>query len=232
MGKELCVACEYLDSCIFRGLAEDKRVQLYAVLQHRVFAKSELIFQQGAAISGCHILCRGKVKLARRTPQGKRQLIQFPRPGDLFGESAFLGKKESAVYAQALEKSVIGWVSQGDFLELLQRYPGVSLEVNRKFARTLEQLRIRLTERAYEGACDRLIGLLVELSTEYGCRTDQGLRIDLELTEVEIAEMLGNTREWVCKQMATVQRRRLIAYRRGKIVILDEAGLWQLITSP
>ncbi len=44
--------------------------------------------------------------------------------------------------------------------------------------------------------------------------------------------MVGNTREWVSKQMSELQRRGLIFHCRGEIVILDEAGLRQLITPP
>jgi CRP/FNR family transcriptional regulator len=96
----------------------------------------------------------------------------------------------------------------------------------------LDELRVRLTERSYSGTHERLVRLILQLGEKYGCQSESGLVIDLSLTQVEIAEMLGNTPEWVSKQMRVLKSRGLIAYRRGKLVILNEAGLQQRVTPP
>lgn len=220
MGSEPCLACEASNVCLFCSLPEEGQARFCAILEHRAFAKGTLIFEQGEAISGCHLLCWGKVKLMRRTPQGKKQLIQFLHPGDLFGESAFCDEKKSSVYARTLEKSVIAWLSQGGLLELMGRYPELAFEINRRLARSLERLRIRLTEQSYERTRERLIGLLLELGTEYGLRSEEGLRIDLKVDQGEFAALLGNTREWICKQLGILQSRGLIAFNRGEVVIV------------
>ncbi|MEM3078427.1 MAG: helix-turn-helix domain-containing protein, partial [Nitrososphaerales archaeon] len=79
---------------------------------------------------------------------------------------------------------------------------------------------------------ERLIKLIVELGEKYGRKSNRGLLIDLELTERDLAGMLGNTPEWVCKQLRILWKQGLVAYRRGELMILDEAGLRQRITPP
>jgi hypothetical protein len=92
------------------------------------------------------------------------------------------------------------------------------------------RLRVRLAERAHLGARERLIKLLVELSEKYGCKGERGLVIELELTERDLAGMLGNTPEWICKQLGVLKQRGLVAYRRGELTILNEVELRRYIT--
>jgi CRP/FNR family transcriptional regulator len=201
-------------------------------MRHHTYAKNETIFRQGAEISGLYLLCHGKVKLARYTSRGQKQIVKFLKTGDLFGESGLLEPRVASVYARALEESVVGWLSVGDFQELLKRKPPIALEIQRRLVQELDELRVRLTERSYSGTHERLVRLILQLGEKYGCQSESGLVIDLKLTQVEIAEMLGNTRVWVCNQIGVLRERELIAYRRGELVILSETGLQQLITPP
>jgi hypothetical protein len=131
-----------------------------------------------------------------------------------------------------LAESVVGWISPADFQELLRRNSSIALEMQRRLAGEITELRVRLAERAYLGARERLIKLLLELGEKYGCKGERGLVMRLELTERDLAGMLGNTREWVCKQLGALRERGLIAYRRGELVILDEAELRRHVTPP
>ncbi len=232
MRKVSCVVCEASRSCPFTALRCEERSPLSSLIQHQLYQKGETIFHQGAVISGLYVLCDGKVKLARCTSDGHKQIIKLLGDGDLFGELGLWEAQASSVSAQALADSVVGWLSLGDFQELLKRYPPMALGIQRRLAQEIGDLYVRLAERAYARARERLIKLLLELGAKYGRESDQGLQIDLELTERDIAEMLGNTPEWVCKQLGVLKRRGLIAYRRGELVILDEVELRRYLTPP
>jgi CRP-like cAMP-binding protein len=131
-----------------------------------------------------------------------------------------------------LAESVVGWISPADFQELLKRNSSIALEMQKKLSQEITELRVRLAERAYLGARERLIKLLVELGEKYGCKGERGLVVSLELTERDLAGMLGNTPEWICKQSGVLKSRGLVAYRRGELTILDEAELRRYITPP
>jgi CRP/FNR family transcriptional regulator len=233
MRKANCAVCAASTSCFFTHLPLAERSQLNSLIRHRLYEKGETIFAQRSTISGCHILCQGKVQLAHRTGDVRTQIVTFLRDGECFGEEGFWQPSPSSVAAQVLANSVVGWLSPADFQELLRRNSSIALEIQRRLAGEVRELRVRLAELAYLGTRERLIKLLLELGEKYGCRrSDSGLAIDLELTERELAEMLGNTREWICKQMGVLKSRGLIAYRRGELVILNEAGLRQRVTPP
>jgi CRP/FNR family transcriptional regulator len=202
------------------------------LVRHRSYAKGETLFAQGETISGCHMLYWGKVQLAHRTRDGQTHIIKFLRGGECFGEEGFWQASASSVSARALAESVVGWISPADFQELLKRNSSIALEMQKKLSQEITELRVRLAERAYLGARERLIKLLVELGEKYGCKGERGLVVSLELTERDLAGMLGNTPEWICKQSGVLKSRGLVAYRRGELTILDEAELRRYITPP
>ncbi|MEM2941773.1 MAG: Crp/Fnr family transcriptional regulator [Thermoproteota archaeon] len=230
MHKTDCAACEI--SCPFGSLSIHERSQLNSLMRYQSYAKGEPIFAQGSTISGCYVLCQGKVQLAHRTRDGYKQIVKFLRDGECFGEEGFWQASPSSVSAQALADSVVGWLSSADFQELSRRNSSLALEIQKRLAGEVKELRVRLAEQAYLGTRERLIKLIVELGERYGHRSDHGLIIDLELTERELAGMLGNTPAWICKQLRVLWKQGLVAYRRGELMILDEASLRQRVTPP
>lgn len=225
MQQKIAFACECHDQCIFSQLNG-------LLLRHAKYKNGEIIFAQGVLISGCFVLCSRKVKLVRRTSSGHKQTIKFLGDGDLFGESALLEARVSSVEAEACAESVVGWLRPGDFQELMEQHSQIAFTVQKRLACEVEELRMRLTELAYRGVLERLVALILELGEKYGQKSPRGRRVDLELTQCEIAEMLGVTREWASKRMSVLQKRGLIIYRRGEIVILDEAGLRSIYPPP
>jgi len=232
MGKVSCVVCKNPTSCFFTNLPIAERSQLSSLIHHRLYAKGKTLFAQGETISGCYVLCRGKVQLVHRTRDGQIHIVKFLRSGECFGEEGFGQASASSVSARALAESVVGWISPADFQELLRRNSSIALEMQRRLAGEITELRVRLAERAYLGARERLIKLLLELGEKYGCKGERRLVMRLELTERDLAGMLGNTREWTCKQLCVLKQRGLIAYRRGELTILNEAELRRYITPP
>jgi CRP/FNR family transcriptional regulator len=191
-----------------------------------------MIFEQGAVISGLYLLCRGAAQLTRYMQRGGQYVVRLLGAGDFFGASALWGAKTSSVEARALAESVIGWLSPSSFQELLRRNPIIALELQKRLAQEVSELYVHLAEQAHLGIRGRLAQLLIELGQKYGRAGAHGLLIDLEITEQELAEMLGCSREWVSKQMSKLQGRGLIFHCRREIVILDEAGLRQFIAPP
>jgi CRP-like cAMP-binding protein len=167
-----------------------------------------------------------------RTRDGQIHIVKFLRSGECFGEEGFGQASASSVSARALADSVVGWISPADFQELLGRNSSIAREIQKRLAGEIKELRVRLAERAYLEARERLIKLLLELGEKYGCKGERGLVIELELTERDLAGMLGNTPEWICKQLGVLKQRGLIAYRRGELMILNKAELRLHITPP
>lgn len=209
--------CEASHEWLLNYLPLEERSQLHTLMQHRLCDKNETIFSQGDIISGYWVLCQGKVQLLHRTSDGNKQTVKLLRDGDCFGEDGFVRPSASSVSAQALAESVIGWLSLADMQDFLRCSPTLALEFMKRLTHEVRELRVRLVELAHLGTRERLIKLLLELGDKWW--------IDVKLTEQDFADMLGNTRVWVCRQMSVLRDRGLIAYKRGQLVILDKEKL-------
>ncbi|MCX8103964.1 MAG: cyclic nucleotide-binding domain-containing protein [Candidatus Bipolaricaulota bacterium] len=80
MRKTNCAVCEA--RCPFGSLSLHERSRLNSLIRHHRYEKGETIFAQGNMISGCYMLCEGKVQLAHRT--GHTQIVKFLRDGECF----------------------------------------------------------------------------------------------------------------------------------------------------
>jgi CRP/FNR family cyclic AMP-dependent transcriptional regulator len=224
--------CEAPSLGLFEHLSIEEQSQLHASMRHRIYDSGEIIFSQGDVISGFWRLCRGKVQLSRLMRDGSKQTVKLLRDGDCFGEEGFVQTSVSCVSAQALARSVVSWLSLADLHDFLRRSPVAALALLTKLSQEVSELRVRLAEQAHLGTYERLIKLLLELGEKYGSRSGGKVVINVELTEQGLADMLGNTRVWVCRQLSVLRERGLIAYRRGELVILNEAALRQLAPPP
>jgi CRP/FNR family transcriptional regulator len=224
--------CKDSADCFFSHFPVAERSRFNSLIRHRIYQKGELIFGQGAVISGLYLLCRGAAWLTHYTQRRGQYVVRLLGAGDLFGAPALWETEAASVEAQALAESMIGWLSPSDLQEILKQEPLMALEIQKRLAQEVSELYVRLAEQAHWGTRGRLVQFLLDLGKKYGRISDSGFLIDLELTEQELAEMLGCSREWVSKQMSTLQRCGLIFHCRGEIVILDEAGLQRLIAPP
>lgn len=155
-------------------------------------------------------------------------MLRFYSAGDLLGGSIQYGADIHGTYARVLEDSLVGFINEADFADLLRRYPQDSLEIIRRLSQELEMLRRRLAAVSYKGVRERLSDLLVELGEKYGVKEENGLLIDLGLTQEELAEMIGSARQTVSHHLGKLAQRGLISLEGHKILIIDEKGLKDL----
>ncbi|MFN4217834.1 MAG: cyclic nucleotide-binding domain-containing protein [Candidatus Bipolaricaulia bacterium] len=81
--------CEAQNEGLFNYLPPEEQAQLHTLMQHRLYDKGETIFSQGDIISGCWVLCQGKVQLIHLTTDGCKQTVELLKDGDCFGEDGF-----------------------------------------------------------------------------------------------------------------------------------------------
>lgn len=219
-----CKDCSNLDSCVLSRLDEEELSQVARMTRQISYAKGEIIFHQGFPILGFYILCQGKAKLVHRTKGVKKVLFRFYSSGDLIG--GLMDKEQTYnASAETLEDSLVAFIKEADFADLLCRYPRVSLEVSRRLSRELEALQKRLSALSYKGVGERLSDLLLELGREYGIEQEGGLLIDLRLSPQDLADMIGCSRQTASAELHKLARKGLIQVKRGTILLVDEAGL-------
>jgi CRP-like cAMP-binding protein len=170
---------------------------------------------------GVLVLLSGRVKICQLTADGKQSIMSFIEPGELFGEFAVIGGDTREEYAEAVLPAQIAWIPKHDLLALMSRYPDISLGISKIIGCRRQRIERRLRNLLFQSNRKRLIHLLLELVERYGEPVDDGVRLNIKLTHLEMANVIGSTRETVTVVLGQLQAENLIRVVRRQITIVD-----------
>jgi len=222
---DCCGECSW----IFEGLDSEARGKLRMMVRQFQYPKGEVIFQESEPAFGFYIICKGKVKLAKHSLKGKKQILKLLGPGEVLGEKTMFDREIYTAYAETLEETKLHFIEREPFLELLRAHPGVALKFIEKLSREIKAFQDKLMETSYVGSLERLARLLLLMGKEYGIQTGRGLDIGVELSRQELAELAGISTETAIRMLSRLKERRLIALDGPKIYIIDRGGLSALV---
>ena len=204
---------------LLRYLEEEELDQLLAFAHQRRCAAGELLFQKGDAGDSLLAIVSGHIKISTLSEDGKEIVLNILGPGELFGEIALIDGKERSADAHAMEASELMVIDGRDFMPFLHDRPELS-------TRLLVVLceRIRWVSDLYEDAVflnlpSRLAKHLLRLAGSYGEKTESGTRITLKLSQQDLGNLLGTSRESINKQVRAWQAKGLISVDQGLITL-------------
>jgi len=125
-------------------------------------------------------------------------------------------------------KAVASLLARDAAIALVRQHPEIALEANRRFSLDRHMLIGRLAYLAYGSVEERLAKGLLEMGVRYGVRCEEGLRIELPLTQRDLADLIGASRQKVNLALRKLASQGLIRTERGRIIILDQQGLQEL----
>lgn len=206
-------------------LTDDERQALFRLGSRRTFARHATLFNQGDSSSHVAVLLEGKVKVSSYSSDGHEVVHGLQIPVALLGElSAIDGRPRSATVT-ALERVTVLSIPVQPFTEFLERQPRVALALLRVVAHRLRDSDLRQLELGTMDVPARLARRLVELAEGHGRESDSGIDLPLPLTQEELAQWVGASREAVVRALRGFRDRGLIATQRKRVLIRDLEGL-------
>jgi CRP/FNR family transcriptional regulator len=218
---ECCGECSWL----FASLSKSALEQIHNMTRQFQYPKGEIIFQEGEPAFGLYIICSGKVKLAKHSLKGKKQILKLLGPGEILGEKTMFDREIYTAYAETLEETKLHFIEREPLLDFLRTHPEVSMRFIEKLSREIKAFQDKLMETSYVGSLERLARLLLLMGKEYGVQSEKGLDIGVELSRQEIAEMAGISTETAIRMLSRLKERGLVALEGPKIYILDKDEL-------
>ncbi len=175
-----------------------------------------------------YFLMRGKAKLSKIEQDGKEVIVDILRSGEVFGHLAFPQQQYYDAVVVALERCTVGHIHESDFHDLLARHPQLCFEINKLMGTRLVRVENRLTELLFRDVPCRLARLLLRLSDEYPEQLSCGTRITMTLTQQELANLIGASRERVNLTLNRFKDRGWIAIHRHHICVHNKRALLEL----
>ncbi len=218
------------DSELFGVLSEAQIEDLLDRSAIQRAAAGEEIVHEGDPSTHFYVLLAGRVAVSMRSPDGRDMVIRLIEPGENFGEIAVLDGQPRTASARAQVACELISMSRSEFEGYIKRTPEIALRLLQRMAQQLRVTSEILKDNVFLPLPQRLAKMLVSLANRYGEPTDDGMRIDLSLSQRLAAEMVGSTRESVNAQMLEWDKAGLLLRSRGSITIRDLAGLERIAT--
>jgi CRP-like cAMP-binding protein len=210
------------------GLLSDDQLGLLArSVGVQAFQRAEPIFHQGSIGSTLFIIVAGQVRIYTTSEAGQELTITLLRDGDFFGEMALLDGQPRAASAEAMCKTLTLTLHRSAFLHTISACPPIAASVLEVMALRLRQSNTVAEQLANLSAAQRVVLQLRGLVARYGIADGSALRIDLHLTQDDLASLSGTTRETVNRVLAHLREQGVIRVERARISILDLAQLEQ-----
>jgi CRP-like cAMP-binding protein len=173
----------------------------------------------------------GQVRIYVMSSEGRELIMNVLMPGDVFGEISLIDGKPRSASAVAMGPTDLLHIRRADFLAALRKNCDLAL----KFMEILCE-RVRWTSGLLEDASlldlpARMAKRLLNLAGGIGEKQKDGIRIGLKLSQTDLGNMLGVTREAVNKQLREWKRDGLVDMQEGQLLLLDPKGLGDLVGS-
>jgi CRP/FNR family transcriptional regulator, cyclic AMP receptor protein len=210
---------------IFEQLGADELEQLSALLRTRRYAKGEVIFHQGDVGTSLYIIRKGEVAIRLASPDGKEVILTLLDRGDFFGELALLDGEPRSTDAVAREETDLLSIQREDFRLFLDARPKVALGLLATLSRLVRHVTQLVHDTTFLDARARLVRVLLELARNQGQQGAEGVVIPQKLTQTELANLCGLTRESTNKWLRFYVREGLLSYEGGRITLVHPARL-------
>jgi len=213
------------DTGLLRGLSPAEAVEFASRFQQRLVDRKELVFAEAAPADALYAVLDGKLKLSRRAPDGRQAALAVPGPGEVVGELSVLDGGPRLASACALVPSRLARISGAELRAWVRTHPQTAEALLQLLAREVRRATDAATSVAWNDVAGRLAGRLLELGTRFG-RPEQGhARVSHGLSQDELGQLVGATRETVNKTLSEFTRRGWIRVDGRSVILLQPARL-------
>jgi CRP-like cAMP-binding protein len=187
-------------------------------------SRNETIYCQNAPADGLHIILTGKVKLCCHSADGREQLLAIRGPGDILGAVSVLDPGPRTATAMAVTDVCTAVVDSATLQEWMDQRPQIAQRLLRFMAGRLRAANSHLLDVIFDDVPSRVAKELLRLAQRFGTQRGDGWQVTHDLTQTEIAQLVGATRETVNKALCDFVQRGWIT-TDGKTTLIHQPQL-------
>lgn len=206
---------------IFGEIDEDSIRKLAERATLRTYAKGQLIFHQGDLAGSLFVMKEGLVKVFVTSEDGDEMVLVTLRPPDTFGELALLDGSDRSASAEALEPTIVVEVNRTTFLDIVRSTPHMMEALLVSMGAVLRRLTEQAADLVFLDLHGRVAKLLMTMADEHGNANDDGIELDVKLTQTDIAAMVGGSRQSINQILRSFEERGYVELR-GKTMLVKQ----------
>ncbi len=205
---------------LFYELDDDECQQLASVTREQHYKKHTTIVHIEDPGHALYILKNGLVKITIEDQNGYEMILRMLYPTDFFGEMSLIDGMPRSATVTTQEASEVLMIARESFLQIVGTSPKIMLKMAAVLSKRLRKANELIHSLAFFDVYGKVARVLLNLVAERGRVTDTGTVIDMRLTQQELAELAGMTRETMARTLREFQQAGCIRVESGVISIL------------
>ncbi len=184
-----------------------------------------VVFAEGDLGERLYVILEGKVKIGKRTASGRENLLTIMGPSDMFGELSIFDPGPRTASATTITKVRTVEMDRDALAALMARRPEIIEQLLRVLARRLRRTSDTMTDFSFADVPGRVAKQLLLLGQQFGEQAEGVLRVPHDLTQEEIAQLVGASRDAVNKALSEFTQRGWIVVEGKTVLILKSERL-------
>ena len=206
---------------LFSALDEATAASVRASMVLVKVSKGNTLFKEGDPADRLYVVADGKLKLGTSSADGRENLLSILGPGDMFGELSAFDAGPRTSTATAVTDAKLLSLSHDQVLSLITEHPKVGIQLLGRLAQRLRRTNETLADLVFSDVPGRVAKAIMDLGTRFGVSKDDGLHVNHDLTQEELAQLVGASRETVNKALADFAGRGWVRLEPRAVVVLD-----------
>ena len=206
---------------LFTALDEAAAASLRASMDAVKIAKGSILFKEGDDGEHLYVIVDGKLKLGTSSGDGRENLLSILGPGEMFGELSLFDPGPRTSTATAVTDAKLLSLSHEKVIPWLKQNPEVSLQLLTRLSQRLRRTNEAVGDLVFSDVPGRVAKALIDLGDRFGKTTPEGLLVNHDLTQEELAQLVGASRETVNKALADFAGRGWLKLEGRSVLIAD-----------
>jgi CRP-like cAMP-binding protein len=208
---------------LFAELSRAELERIADVAIPRGFPKGVRVFHEGDHSDACYIVRTGDLRVTREHSDGRAIALATLGPGDIFGELAMLDGGTRSASVETLSESELLGLPATDVRRVIADHGDIAAKLIVAITRRLRETNERVARQSFQTVPSRVAGVLSQLIAEEA--SEERPQITVRMTQADLAQLAGTSRESVSRFLATLERAGVVAVGRGRVTVLEPRRL-------
>lgn len=207
----------------FTNCSSDELNEIKKYIVQKNVQKGEIFLLEGHWCDWLYFVVSGVVKVYTESADGKQQILNLARVGESLNDVSTFDDSANAASMVAMSSVVLYAIKKSDLKQfILPRFPKVSLNIHKVFATRTRRDTELLGDLAFYQVTGRLAKVILRYTRESPI---EGVR----LTQQDMADMVGTSREMVNKSLRTLEMKGAISMQRDGITVINKSALEEIM---
>jgi CRP/FNR family transcriptional regulator len=206
---------------LFAALDDEAQQALLGQMNSSRLERGDILFREGDQGDTLYVIGEGKVKLGRTSADGRENLIAILGPGEMFGELSLFDPGPRTMTATAVAETQLMGLGNESLTMLLTGRPEVAKALLAALAARLRRTNEHLADLVFTDVPGRVAKALLDLANRFGRPVEDGIMVAHDLTQEELAQLVGASRETVNKALADFATRGWLKLEARAVLLLD-----------